>query len=312
VVAVLVIGLVVFIMSRSGGDQPETQAADVAAGVPVAQSLPDDAPAETEPEQAAPVEVAPPVSPLESSLTTSPLPTPEAAQADGGSGDVTPPAGTEQLVEQAKQLLPQAAEIQVSSADIKLAAMESQEWPDSSLGCPQPEQMYAQVITPGYIIMLEANGTQYEFHSDAQNTVVPCFEQADAQGAAANEPTDIRNTVDLPADAVLQFQREGGITGASEVWTVYADGRVEGPEGAAAQLDPQDLDELLAEIDSAGFFAMEPDYMPLDTCCDRITYQLTVRRSDGQQMTVRTLDAAEETPEALWTIIDEVSALLMG
>jgi len=50
--------------------------------------------------------------------------------------------------------------------DIHLASIEATNWNDSSLGCPQEGFMYAQVITPGYLIMLEAQGQQYEYHAD--------------------------------------------------------------------------------------------------------------------------------------------------
>jgi hypothetical protein len=36
---------------------------------------------------------------------------------------------------------------------------------DSSLGVPQPGVAYEAVITPGYIITLEAGGKQYEYHA---------------------------------------------------------------------------------------------------------------------------------------------------
>lgn len=57
---------------------------------------------------------------------------------------------------------------------IKTVAVEKKEWPDSSLGCPQPGYMYAQVITPGYWIILEANGEKYDYHTDLEGRVVLC------------------------------------------------------------------------------------------------------------------------------------------
>ena len=52
------------------------------------------------------------------------------------------------------------------------------EWPDASLGCPQVDVTYAQVITPGYQIQLEANGQVYTFHTDETDQVILC----DARG----------------------------------------------------------------------------------------------------------------------------------
>ena len=54
------------------------------------------------------------------------------------------------------------------------ASMEAVEWGDSSLGCPQPGFMYAQVITPGFKIVLEADGQQYTYHTDQDSNVVLC------------------------------------------------------------------------------------------------------------------------------------------
>ena len=46
---------------------------------------------------------------------------------------------------------------------------------DGSLGCPQPGMNYVMMITPGYLIMLEANGQAYEYHT-SMNGVVWCKE----------------------------------------------------------------------------------------------------------------------------------------
>jgi hypothetical protein len=55
--------------------------------------------------------------------------------------------------------------------DIKTRSVEAVNWPDASLGCPQPDMMYAQVVTPGQRIVLEAGGQTYEYHSGGANVV---------------------------------------------------------------------------------------------------------------------------------------------
>jgi hypothetical protein len=62
----------------------------------------------------------------------------------------------------------------VSADQITLVSMEAREWSDASLGCPQEGMMYAQVITPGYLIILAAQGQQYEYHTDQAANVVLC------------------------------------------------------------------------------------------------------------------------------------------
>jgi hypothetical protein len=60
----------------------------------------------------------------------------------------------------------------ILKSDIKLVSVEAVDWPDSSIGCPQPGMMYAQVITPGYRIVLEAGGKTYEYHVASSGTGV--------------------------------------------------------------------------------------------------------------------------------------------
>jgi hypothetical protein len=62
--------------------------------------------------------------------------------------------------------------------------------------------MCAQVITPGRIIVLEANGIQYEYHTSEGGDRVQ------------------------PASQAMVWKREGGIAGFCDVLTVYRSGEV--------------------------------------------------------------------------------------
>jgi hypothetical protein len=53
-------------------------------------------------------------------------------------------------------------------------------WPDTSLGCPESGKGYAQVLTPGYLIQLEAGGVVYEYHADTKNTLYRCGPGSDS------------------------------------------------------------------------------------------------------------------------------------
>ena len=49
------------------------------------------------------------------------------------------------------------------------------EWGDTSLGCPMPGLVYAQVITPGFRFVFEYQGQQNEYHTDQDGSnVVTC------------------------------------------------------------------------------------------------------------------------------------------
>ncbi|RME52169.1 MAG: hypothetical protein D6790_18925 [Caldilineae bacterium] len=61
----------------------------------------------------------------------------------------------------------QAAEdAKVSPDQVLVRVIERVEWNDASLGCPKPGQMYAQVITPGYRIVVEAGDQVIEYHTN--------------------------------------------------------------------------------------------------------------------------------------------------
>ncbi|MBE0431788.1 MAG: hypothetical protein IBX67_08190 [Dehalococcoidia bacterium] len=82
------------------------------------------------------------------------------------------PDGATPAVEQAKEDL--AARKGIDKEQITVVSVKAVNWPDSSLGCPQPDMFYAQVITPGYRIVLSWGGRAYEFHSDLGGRVVYC------------------------------------------------------------------------------------------------------------------------------------------
>jgi len=65
-----------------------------------------------------------------------------------------------------------ARRLDVSIQQIEVLSAEYVEWPDASLGCPQPGMMYAQVITPGYRIILSASGENYEYHTSLRGVVL--------------------------------------------------------------------------------------------------------------------------------------------
>ncbi len=61
-----------------------------------------------------------------------------------------------------------AEQLGVAADDITVVSVEPMEWPDSALGCPQPDMIYAAVITPGYQVTIEAQGTTYAVHTDSR------------------------------------------------------------------------------------------------------------------------------------------------
>ena len=81
-------------------------------------------------------------------------------------------ARLQSLVEKAKAHL--ANRLAVSTNKISLIEATSVTWPDSSLGCPQQGMVYTQVLTAGYLILLEQGGNTFEYHASSGDTIVTC------------------------------------------------------------------------------------------------------------------------------------------
>lgn len=83
-----------------------------------------------------------------------------------------------QQIERARAQLIEEVE-GVNADEIILVSAEAVDWPDGSLGCPEPGVMYGQVITRGYKVVLEAGGVEYPFHTDANpdGQLILCTEE---------------------------------------------------------------------------------------------------------------------------------------
>ena len=66
-----------------------------------------------------------------------------------------------------------AKRLNISIDQVQVVKIENVDWPDTSLGYPQKGMMYAQVITPGFRIILKVGDRLYEYHSDNRRVVGP-------------------------------------------------------------------------------------------------------------------------------------------
>lgn len=70
-----------------------------------------------------------------------------------------------------------AAHLGVRVSDVTVVASERHDWSDAGLGCGEPGQMYAQVVTPGYAIIVRAAGHELEYHTDSRGQAVLCADR---------------------------------------------------------------------------------------------------------------------------------------
>ena len=99
--------------------------------------------------------------------------TPEATAAGDTGGD----AGAALPEPVAAAVADAAAQLGVGVDEVTVVSMERREWPDAGLGCPQPGGFYAQVITPGYLVVIQGAGRELEYHTDEGTNVVLCVER---------------------------------------------------------------------------------------------------------------------------------------
>ena len=66
-----------------------------------------------------------------------------------------------------------AEDQEIPKDEIRVDTIRAVDWPDSSLGCPQPGRAYVQVVTPGHKVTLRADGRIYVVH-EAKNRAFVC------------------------------------------------------------------------------------------------------------------------------------------
>jgi hypothetical protein len=75
-----------------------------------------------------------------------------------------------------------AEQLGMPATALTLISAEEMIWPDASLGCPQPDMMYAQVLTPGWrMVFKDTNGTEYQVHTtEDRKDFVVCESSAES------------------------------------------------------------------------------------------------------------------------------------
>jgi hypothetical protein len=110
---------------------------------------------------------------------------------------------------------------------IKLVSTEAVEWPDGCLGVQEEGVACTQVITPGFRVILEANGRQVEYRTNEDGTQI------------------------RPATAAMTWKREGGIAGFCDYLTVYFSGEVRASSCKLGQSVEERMIDILSEEEIA-------------------------------------------------------------
>ena len=119
-----------------------------------------------------------PSNPVEPTQIMPPAPTATAANVESPAENAAPPAfafETDELRVMAQKAVEDLAKrLSVPAVDVVVMEAAAVNWPDSSLGCPGEGMMYAQMITPGYRVVLKVGETLYEYHAGADANAIFC------------------------------------------------------------------------------------------------------------------------------------------
>lgn len=95
------------------------------------------------------------------------LPTMAASPLDPG---LSPATGKEAAVANSRQNLAERLGVELKA--VIMVTVEAVDWPDGCLGVQTPGIMCTAVITPGYRVILEVSGKQYEYHTNESGSTV--------------------------------------------------------------------------------------------------------------------------------------------
>lgn len=108
--------------------------------------------------------------------------------------------------------------------------------------------------------------------------------------------------------AYIELEFSGGITGQSQKWTIYPDGRILTAAGENTFPSAQ-FETLLTEIEASGFYDLEDRYRPDGACNDCIEYTITVH--DGEKVkTVSGVDAGGNLPTSFWDVFNRINSFV--
>jgi hypothetical protein len=87
-----------------------------------------------------------------------------------------------------KMMTDLAAKLNAPVSDISVVLAESLTWRDGSLGCGKPGQMYTQALVPGYRVILDYAGQQFDYRATERGLIKLCEQPTLVFPGAAVEP----------------------------------------------------------------------------------------------------------------------------
>ena len=82
------------------------------------------------------------------------------------------PAEYQKIAEDAVNIV--KSTLHVPADEVTVLSVQQVTWGDSSLGCPEPDQMYAQTATPGYLVTTQVSDQTQSVHMNENGKGLVC------------------------------------------------------------------------------------------------------------------------------------------
>lgn len=182
-----------------------------------------------------------------------------------------------------------AQNLSITPDKIKLVSTEAVDWPDSCLGVSTEGIMCSQVVTPGFRVILDANGKKVEYHTNQDASVV------------------------VPATVALTWERNGGIAGFCDNMTIYLSGEVQATSCKKTNIVEKRLSELVspAKIATLNDWVSKYGTVNIDASdpvgvSDRMTVNLKLIGTGTQQLT------SKDTQQLVMQFAQDLNQKLMS
>lgn len=147
-----------------------------------------------------------------------------------------------------------ANQLGIDRSEVTVVSSEAVEWPDACLGVTLEDEMCAQVITPGYKIVLSANGNTYTYHTDQNGDWYRLAEGPEVQ--IGDRIADWHGTADNGSCLQASFGTAGvafgGCGGVQSQGRYVAEARLAALGAWAASYAPFQADTEWGTVDFAG------------------------------------------------------------
>jgi hypothetical protein len=187
-----------------------------------------------------------------------------------------PPEVLEQATKISEELTPAqeaaisavAQNLGVVAEQVKVVSTEAVEWPDECLGIAMEGVSCAQVVTPGFRVILEVAGKQVEYHTNEDGSVIH------------------------PATTAVTWNRVGGVAGFCDSLTIYLSGEVRATNCNTSEVVEKRLSELaspeqIAMMDEwiSTFGVVDIDASDPQGVADGMSVQLQLMGQGTEQLT---------------------------